>query len=412
MIRKLLLLVLLATPLAAQDAQDARLFIERIEVRNHKRVSPDVVVSESRLRAGREYSEADLRDASARLSRLPFLLSVEFALEKGSERGKHVLVLTVHETRSLFFLVDLQQFYDRQDGPLVPEYESRTGQSGDILALGYRWFVGRHGAIHVAFNSGSTDREFSRDYAAFEAGYTQYDLFGSRAFATLNLKRPIEGYGDPKVTPQVVFGVPLSLNQTLTVEYEESRFETNAQAAEGTFVERLLTARWTHNTTNELVFPTRGTLLFAGPVVGETENRYSALGYPVDGFSRTRFYGVEGGATHYFELSGQDSLWGDVRGDIVRGETRQAEGIVALDRTARYFSAGIGYAHSFWTPDERASGDSRIEVTARYSTRTRRPADANHPEYVPPGRDVRQAGLAWVRRTSWGTLRLGGGYAW
>jgi outer membrane protein assembly factor BamA len=93
MLRKILLLLLLAVPLYADEPA---FFLERIEVRNQERVSPEVVIAESRLRAGQQYSEAELRDAAVRLARLPFLLSVDFSLEKGSERGRYILVLTVN----------------------------------------------------------------------------------------------------------------------------------------------------------------------------------------------------------------------------------------------------------------------------------------------------------------------------
>src|SRR5687768_15181051 len=94
----LILAAIAATPLVAQEAGPASFFIGRIEARNAKRVSADVVVAESNLREGREYTEPDLRDAANRLSRLPFLLSAEFSLEKGVERGRHVLVITLSET--------------------------------------------------------------------------------------------------------------------------------------------------------------------------------------------------------------------------------------------------------------------------------------------------------------------------
>src|SRR5688500_4699266 len=58
----------------AQEPVPARFLIERIEVRNASRVSEDLVIAETLLRAGTEYSEAELGAASARLSRLPFLV--------------------------------------------------------------------------------------------------------------------------------------------------------------------------------------------------------------------------------------------------------------------------------------------------------------------------------------------------
>ena len=411
MIRKLILLVLLALPAAAQDAQ---LFIERIEVRNHKRVSPDVIVAESRLREGREYSEADLRDASTRLGRLPFLLSVDFALEKGSERGKHVLVLTVQETRPFFFLLNAVPYFDPQDGPLTPDDDTRTA-GGENFTLGFRWFVGRRGAVHLGLAGFNRNREFSREYGGFAVGYTQYDLFGTRAFATLNLKRPIMGSGEGKLSPQVVVGVPLAANQTVTLEYDEARFTRGVGSDyESSDAQRIVSARWAHNTTNEPFFPTRGALVHAGPVVGWTDGavRYSSPEGAVESYAtHSRFYGIEGGAARYFELSDRDSVWADFRADWLRNRVRNQRGGDDFDETTNYASVGVGYSHSFWSAEERVNGDSRLEVTARFATRSR-DSDPGYVILPRPDRRVSQVGTAWVRRSSWGTLRLGVGYAW
>jgi outer membrane protein assembly factor BamA len=101
----------------------------KIEVRDAKRVSPEVVVAESRLREGADYSEADLRDAAARLTRLPFLLSAEFSLEKGSERGRYVLVVTINETRTFFYALDLRHIFTT-DHRVEPDYSDRIGVAG------------------------------------------------------------------------------------------------------------------------------------------------------------------------------------------------------------------------------------------------------------------------------------------
>ena len=250
-------------------AEDAPFFIERIEVRNFKRVSPDVVIAESLLREGRAYTEAELRDAATRLSRLPFLLTVEFSLEKGSERGRYILVLTINETKPFFFHADGLTYFD--NSPSVdPEDDDHPAGNGQALALGFRWFVGRRGAVHVGFSGAGTDRPFMTDYASVAVGYTQYDLFGTRAFATINLKRPVEGYGEGSISPQVVVGVPLSPNQTITLQYDETRFLRRHFSIEGAeyesrYGQRGFTARWAYNTTNDPFFPTDGTLVSVSP---------------------------------------------------------------------------------------------------------------------------------------------------
>lgn len=416
MMRKLILLLLLAVPLRAEDAGAPMLFIERIEVRNHKRVSPDVVIAESRLREGREYSEADLRDAATRLGRLPFLLSVDFALEKGTERGRHVLVLTVQETKPFFFLIDAIPYYEND--PYVHVYDDRSEEN---LALGFRWFVGRRGAAHVGFSGMGGDHEFTREYASLSVGYTQYDLFGTRAFATLNLKKPLEGYGEGLVSPQVVVGVPVSANQTIALEYDESRFggETRTifgENFEQRHGERLLTARWSYNTTNEPFFPTRGTLLHVTPLYGWTDGAriFTTIAEPdgatvIAGAYHQRILGVRAGATHYWERSDRDSIHGDLRGEWARNEQRSGVAGQSFTHTARVLSVGAGWSRSLWSREQRAGGgDSRVEVTGRLAY----PSREDETPWYYADRGTRQIAAAWLRRTSWGTLRVGAGYAW
>jgi hypothetical protein len=133
-----------AIPLFGQEAMPPRFFIEKIEVREANRVSPEVVIAESRLREGEDYSESDLRDASARLTRLPFLLSAEFSLEKGSERGRYVLVVTINETKPFFYAFDLRPIF-ATDNSIEPDYSDRIGVADSAATLGMRWFVGRRG---------------------------------------------------------------------------------------------------------------------------------------------------------------------------------------------------------------------------------------------------------------------------
>jgi hypothetical protein len=409
----LLVSLLLTVPLAA----DVRFFIERIEVRNTRRVSPELVISESLLREGRDYSEAELRDASARLTRLPYLLTADFALEKGSERGRHVLVLTVTETRPFFFLVDAQPIFERNDDFLDVDNNSRV-TNGDTLAFGFRWFVGRRGAFHAGFAANGEEREFTSDYAAFSVGYTQYDLFGTRAFATLNLKRPIEGYGEGQISPQVVIGMPLTTAQTVTVQYDETRFERDGRIVSGLpvqsdYAERRISARWSYNTTNDPFLPTRGTQLQVTPAITKTDGATTVTdqdGRPVSLGSHGTVLSIAAGASHNWEVTDRNSVFGDLRGSWERID-QSLGGSHLYDRDARYGSIAVGATHSFWTSEERArGGDMRLELQLRYSNRTL-PEVLGPPRRI-PGRDVRQIGLAWIRRSSWGTARLGAGWAW
>lgn len=407
-----------AIPLAGQEAMPPRFFIEKIEVRDAKRVSPEVVVAESRLREGQEYSEADLRDASARLTRLPFLLSAEFALEKGSERGRYVLVLTINETKPFFYALDLRPIFTT-DHRIEPDYSDRIGVADSAATLGMRWFVGRRGALHVALITSDYGGDFPRDYAAVAVGYTQYDLFGTRAFATLNLKR-ILTKGDIGVTPQLVVGVPVSGNQTVTLELDETRFddygyEVLNQTFDVNSAQRVVGMTWSYNTTNRPFTPTRGTRINVRPRVSWSDaatftyivvnpGQYPPI-FAVHGDTvhiGSREISVEG--VRFFELTerssvsaGLEAAWTRYALDSdVRGHTS--------DDVARAVVTG-SYSYSLWDPARNKNGDSRLELNLRIGSRDIRYTNFHRAEQ-------QQLTASWARRSSWGVLRLGAGYAW
>jgi hypothetical protein len=413
------LAVLLALPLAAQDAAPTRFFIERIEVRDARRVSKDVVIAESRLREGQEYSEADLRDASARLSRLPFLLSADFALEKGSERGRYLLVVSINETKPFFYALDLRPIFG--DNRVEPDYSDRIGVADNSGTLGFRWFIGRRGALHTAIVTSDYNRNFARDYAAIVVGYTQYDLFNTRAFATLNLKHVL-AEGSNTIAPQLVVGVPLSANQTLTLELDETSFgddtrEILDQAFDTNRGQRVVGATWSYNTTNRPFLPTRGTLLSVRPRFSWSDAATYAFvvdqhpdGSPVEWLSvrsdtvHSEAREVSIYAARYWELSERSSVSGGLQGTLT--DFRLDSEVLGLtaNRTLRG-ALTAGYSYSLWDAARTKNGDSRIELNLRVGSRSIDYDDFYRSEQ-------QQLSASWVRRSSWGTLRLGAGYAW
>jgi outer membrane protein assembly factor BamA len=418
----LLLLLFCATALA-QDLAPARFFIERIEVRGASRVSTDVIVAESRLRAGQEYGESDLSDAAARLSRLPFLLSADFALEKGSERGRHVLVITVGETKPFFYLINIVPIFSTEysNRQLNVVDNDRLGVGQNQGVIGARWFVGRRGAFHAGLFTAEDQHEFTRDYTAAVIGYTQYDIFGTRAFATLNIKRPLLDSANATGSPQVVVGIPVSPNQTLTLTYDETRFGTdyyslgsvNSVSAQRRAGDREISARMTYNTTNHPFVPTRGTLLSITPLIVWRDGASFHLIVQNDGeLTVTPFayhensWGVELDAARYFELSDQNSVW--VRAEGGWGRVNERDDIGQdIHHDSRYGLLQTGFSHSLWSGEQQKRGDSRFEWVLRYSSRN--DGFGSIDRYVT---DRFQLTSAWVRRSSFGTIRLGVGYAW
>ena len=434
----LLTLVLSALQLSAQEAASPFFFIERIEVRNAKRVSPDVVIAESRLDAGREYTEAELRDASTRLSRLPYLLGVDFSLEKGSERGHHVLVLTINETKPFFYSLDAVPFFE--DEYVEIDFSGRLDRRDNEGVLGFRWFVGRRGAVHLGLTSSHTIQSAPRadcrscdyggwnlnfDQGSLSAGYTQYDLFGTGAFASLNLRRPITGFEYGGITPELVVGMPLSPNQTVTLHLEETRFDRKEQWVDGELRSsvqagrRMLSARWSYNTTNNPFVPTRGTIFAVTPIVAWQDSANFIDTFDFERQERVQsswihhstLTSLEAEAEHFWELSDRNSISAGAVGGWSRAEIRETPSLpgAGTDFEGRFGVLRTGFTHSFWDSSRRGRGDSLLELDLRFSNRSN---DQTFIAYPRPSRDARQFSAAWVRRSSWGTLRLGAGYAW
>lgn len=423
MTRTFLTVIALVAALAAAaptDAQEAtRFFVERIEVRNHSRVSPEVVIYESRLREGAEYTETGLRDAAARLSRLPFLLGAEFALEKGSERGRYTLIITINETRSFFYRLDLIQplgnIPTADDGP----WTRLGGGDQSDAALGFRWFVGRRGALHVAL-VGRDETEFARGYSAFAVGYTFYDLFGTKAFATVNLKHRPEQSG---ITPQIVVGMPLSLNQTLTAEYDSYRINYELlffnEFEDSNDTQKLARLTWSYNTTDHPFVPTEGTLLAAGPLWATRDQEAGVTvvfpdAPPLHTVVRVRSdtVALQGTALRYWQLTDRDSVSAGAEAGFARlRHDERGEYAQDWDRTrnAMYGLVQGGYSRSLWSQERRAlGGDSRLELTLRGRLRANEFREAR---FVSE-HDAVQVAFSWLRHSSWGTLRVGAGYAW
>jgi hypothetical protein len=408
----------LAIPLAGQEAMPPRFFIEKIEVREANRVSPEVVVAESRLREGEEYSEADLRDAAARLTRLPFLLSAEFSLEKGSERGRYVLVVSINETKPFFYAFDLRPILAADQG-IEPDYSDRIGVADSAATLGMRWFVGRRGALHVALVSSDYGGDFARDYAAVAVGYTQYDLLGTRAFATLNLKRVITAH-DSEVSPQLVVGIPVSGNQTVTVELDETRFGDNDHEVldvrfDTSAAQRVVGVTWSYNTTNRPFTPTRGSLLSVRPRLSWSDAATYAF-VVADPTQTPPLYTVHGDTVHaearqvtvdavrYFELTDRSS----VSGGLETSWTQYTLKSEIRGRESDHVLRGVitaSYSYSLWDAARSKNGDSRLELNLRIGTR-----DINYGDFYRA--EQQQLTASWARRSSWGVLRLGAGYAW
>jgi hemolysin activation/secretion protein len=89
-------------PAAAQPATDPPLVIEELQCRGNTVTSCAYILSHVYLSASSRVDEEEIRNSQFRLSALPNFTSVRIFLEKGSERGKTILVVEVVEANPLY----------------------------------------------------------------------------------------------------------------------------------------------------------------------------------------------------------------------------------------------------------------------------------------------------------------------
>lgn len=356
-------LVLLAVTLAAAAQEPdgvPRFFIDTIAVEGVRWASERVIIAETRLHAGREYTEAEIRAGAARAMRLPFVVRIDPRIEKGAQRGAYRLVLAVRETRPLFF---------------GGTYFARES-AGDLhqFTTGARRFLGRSGALH-----GAATKDF--EDTLFELGYTQYDLFGSGVFvtATAEYGEEIQGPGIPgsyragfadRITAQMVAGVPLRGNHALRATFVSTPVAVlndeplaRQDPDEQLVIERstMTELAWIYDSTDDPLFTTRGTrsILSAArrefPAVGPGPDPQSpGVRLPVISFSTT------GDMRRVWSIAPRHAVSASASGSYTR--YRYGEG-QRLHNAYEEASAGGSYHYSIRGPDRPSRfGDLRLET--------------------------------------------------
>jgi outer membrane protein assembly factor BamA len=389
-----------------QERAPGRVFIERIEVRGAQHVSPRVIVAETALREGNEYSEDDVSAGVARVNRLPFVVSADFAMEKGTQDGRSVLVINVREMKRLSFFVDGRGLFGDSSHRTLDYDFDRPGESNDAAAA--RLFAGDRGMFHFSMAVRRGRQSFTSRYTAWEIGYTRYNLFGTGTYATFNMRTPVDSVNEGRFTPQAAIGLPLTPSQTVSVEYHDTSFVRETLHLFGSdlktqLAERVITFAWTYDTTDQPFAPARGTLVRIAPIHQMTDRAdFNAIPRSTNFAAYAEHLntnGVDIAALHYWPLSDVNSVSAGVMAGLATVEDRvHPLSIIHFDdRHPTYQIVQAGYSRSL--------GTSRLEIEARYRI------DQLDLQFGPLNRQQAiEASASWVRSNVWGTLRLGIGY--
>ena len=335
--KRAVLAVVVAVALAAAAAADGepgpppKFFIEKITV-EAPRLSPDIVLSESLLRAGNEYSEAELSEAVHRINRLPFVLLAEFSLRKGSERDRYELVVKVFEARRWFFHVDgdwqVKDFVDRLDPRVETVLGDRIGDPNEDARslVGRRFAVGNRGLLFASL--GSED-------GAFAVGYQRYNLWNRNILLSLSLGAEDQVgkvlFATDTFVARAQLGIPIRGNHALRLLATRTELDRNFG---GFGIDQETTeaeVAWIFNSLDDPVLPRQGSVYEAGLTWLDTRDvhvlRFGNV--PTRFESSYQSLGAIASAGRYWPVAERQSLSAGIRGFLDElpgdGERREAE---------------------------------------------------------------------------------------
>jgi hypothetical protein len=369
----LLGLLLACSALAQQPAGETRprFLIDSIRVTGLRWASERVIVSETRLQAGRRYTESELHAGAARAARLPFVVRIDLRLERGETRGAYQLIIDVIEAKPVF-------------GGGVLRVGGDAEEEEISVSIGGRLFAGRSGVLHAAATAG--------DGEGVDLGYTQYDLFGSGVFvAALVEYRDLTYRGgtlpppelleppstQDRITTQLIAGIPLGGNHGLRASW--TREPTVTRGVTGVFLDRTYSVR--HVTTTELaylydstddpLFPTRGLSVFGSAAI----RRGPYVAFEISGRPELTYYERPSfvlDLRKHWELAPRHSLWAS---GSVKHVERDAEDFGPIgrleERTATLDESEVEIGYALEVFDEegaRRAGDLRVEAGVAYHT--------------------------------------------
>jgi hypothetical protein len=284
LIRTLAALLLLAIPAVHLAADPVPAFlIESIEVEGGSRAVDRIVIAESRLHLKQTYDESELRAAMARIQRLPFVVSTDFRLAKGTVPGTYVLIIRVRRMTPFFLDAETnaQWTHATRLEPLPSggyQFVTRIERRDEHhIVAGARTFLGANGVVTA------TAERVSLRNDRYTLTLSEYDLFGSRASVTAvmsYLEAPgANRSGDPlarndwhhrdNVLYEIIGVIPITGSDSLrgSWQHEELPGRYNAISPQDGQYHYVLQSLpeiskelfWIHDTTNDPLLPTSGT---------------------------------------------------------------------------------------------------------------------------------------------------------
>jgi hypothetical protein len=340
--------------------------IRSIEIEKPTGIPDRIIVSETRLEAGRSYSEEEIRQAVYRIRRLPFVDRATYRLIE-AESGSYRLMLTVRPTHRFTANLDLSATFDQRisEGILQPDVNFRHffGDANlgsiDVGTTGHSGGGGGN-PLNIALN------------------YTGYDLFAKRVVVEASLSKQV-AFGGPSgsLAPSIRVVFPLTQLQSIvgsyvrTGEAHETNFST--LSAKISIDGRIGQLFWTRDTTDDPFFALRGTSVEAGVRSSTLEGHFPfftlkplQVGIADENLIET---GVRATATHFVPLWTRAAVYGTAQLDSFR--TRDEFPTFTRRSKTLEATGDLVAAYNFGPPPgmpESAAGRIRIEGGLAYRT--------------------------------------------
>lgn len=409
LIRNLAALLLLAIPAVHLAADPVPAFlIESIEVEGGSRAADRIVIAESRLQVKQSYDESELRAAMARIQRLPFIVSTDFRLAKGTMPGTYVLIIRIRRMTPFFLDAEtnaqwthLRRIENLPSGGF--RFVSRLARRDEHhIVAGARTFVGANGVITA------TGERVSLRNDRYTLTFSQYDLLGSRASVTAvvsYLEAPgANRSGDPlarndwhhrdNVLYEIVGVLPITGSDSLrgSWQHEEIPGRYNAISPQDGQYHYVLQSLpeiskdlfWIHDTTDDPLLPTSGTRWTLGGT------RISMPTTTTVSFGTVQRRQLAATFEHTFPLFESQAL------------TLGGKG-VQYDRIVRNYTALAVYGYDL--SSHVRSGDLRLELGGRKEISTVRRQRTLH-SYSIDRSSQAFVNASAVYRNVWGVLRF------
>ena len=404
---RLLLVLLLAIPACRLLADPVPTFlIESITVEGGSRATDRIVVAESGIHLNQTYDEGELRAARGRIQRLPFIVSTDFRLAKGTSPGKYVLIIRIRRMTTFFLDAETtaQWEHQRQIVLLQPPYYtyrySIVRQDQNHVVAGARLFTGANGVLTAAAERVSYRND------RYSLTFSEYDLFGTRASVTA-VASYLESPGavrssDPlarndwhhrdNITWEIIGVLPITGSDSLRAawQHEElpgrhftiSPVDGNLHYTLSSLPEISKELFWIHDTTDDPLLPTSGTRWTLGGtrIAMPTQTPISVGTVQARQFNAT--------LEHTWPLF--ESQTATVGGTAVQ-----------YNRIVRNYT--VYGLYGFDLSSHVRSGDLRLELSGRKEIFTLRQNGAPHTSQA-------FADVSAVYRNVWGVLRLTVGY--